>query len=464
MYEKAQTTDMAKNIIILMTDDHGQWALGSSGNEHIDSPNLDYLADTGTVMQNAFTPTPVCSPARACFLTGRTSSQHGVHDYLDGRQSDHFERDWLEGQTTLPELMQKGGYETGLIGKWHLGNDTKPARGFENWGALAGDYPIDATGPARYYVDGKLETITGSKASVITDGAVSFLRNRDSDRPFFLFIGHVSTHSPWDGHSERLVERYAKHDFAEVPQDEKYFFGDQNLESKELIDRTNPRAALAQYYASVASIDEGVGRLIDTLDAEGLRDETVIIYTSDHGLNCGHHGIWGKGNGTLPLNMVDESIRVPLILNGPSIKVGQKSDDFVDHLDLFSTVIDLAEIQHPRDIDYAGKSFRHILAGSGAQNWRQTQFCEYGDVQMVRDGRYKLVIWHDVDEYRLFDLENDPREEHDLAKMPEYKNCCQEMLDQIRDYYSRYSLPDKSGTRPEGPEATNMTSPWNCES
>jgi arylsulfatase A-like enzyme len=83
---------------------------------------------------------------------------------------------------------------------------------------------------------------------------------------------------------------------------------------------------------------------------------------------------------------------------------------------------------------------------------------------MVRDGRYKLVIWHDVDEYRLFDLENDPREEHNLAKMPEYKNRCQGMLDRIRDYYSRYSLPDKSGTRPEGPEATNMTSPWNCES
>ena len=191
-------------------------------------------------------------------------------------------------------------------------------------------------------------------------------------------------------------------DFAEVPQHETYPFGEQNLESRHLIDRANPRAALAQYYASVTSIDEGVGRLMDTLDAEGLSDETVIIYTSDHGLNCGHHGIWGKGNGTLPLNMVDESIRIPMILNGPGIKKGQVRGEFVDHLDVFSTIVDLAGLQHPSDIDYAGKSFRHILAGDSAENWRQMQFCEFGNVQMVRDSRYKLVIWQDTGQTPAF--------------------------------------------------------------
>jgi len=452
---------MPKNILVFLTDDHGQWALGSSSNDHIDTPNLDYLADTGTVMQNAFTPTPVCSPGRACFLTGRTASQHGIHDYLDG-QSDHFTRDWLEGQTTLSEQLQIAGYETGLVGKWHLGNDTTPARGFDSWGALAGDYPIDAAGPARYCVNGELQTIAGSKASVITDHAVNFLHNRSSDRPFFLFVGHVSTHSPWDGHAERLVSRYAKHDFAEVPQDEQYLFGVQNLESSELIDRSNTRTALAQYYASVTSIDEGVGRVMDTLDALGLRDDTLIIYTSDHGLNCGHHGIWGKGNGTLPLNMVEESIRVPLILNGPGISVGQKRIEFVDHLDLFSTILDLANIKPPLDIDYAGQSIKAILAGADSANWRQQQFCEYGDVQMVRDDRYKLVHWHGTDDHRLFDLHEDPREEHDLAQMQEHESRCLEMLKQLRDYYSRYSLPEKSGIRPGGPEPTNDSSPWCC--
>ena len=453
---------MPPNILLFLTDDHGQWALGSSGNDRIQAPNLDYLADTGTVMENAFTPTPVCSPARACLLTGRTASQHGIHDYLDNLPA-HFRRDWLDEKLTLPELLQNAGYRTGHVGKWHLGNDDKSARGFDSWGALAGDYPIDATGPARYCADGELKTIAGSKASIITDGAVRFLKNCDNDRPFFLLVGHVSTHSPWEGHPKRLVARYSMLDFAEVPQHETYPFGEQNLESRLLIDRANPRAGLAQYYASVTSIDEGVGRLMDTLDAEGLGEETVIIYTSDHGLNCGHHGIWGKGNGTLPLNMVDESIRIPMIVNGPGISKGQVRRDFVDHLDLFSTIVDLAGLRHPCDIDYAGKSFRHILAGDDAENWRQMQFCEYGNVQMVRDSRYKLVIWHDTGQLRLFDLHDDPREERDLAKMPEHANRCKDMLSRLQNYYDRFSLPDTSGVRPGGPETTNVTSPWSRE-
>lgn len=453
---------MPCNILLFLTDDHGQWALGSSGNDHVQTPNLDYLADTGTVMGNAFTPTPVCSPARACLLTGRTASQHGIHDYLDNRPA-HFQRDWLDEQLTLPELLHDAGYETGFVGKWHLGNDDTSARGFDSWGALAGDYPIDATGPARYCVNGELRTISGSKASIITDGAVRFLQNRDKDRPFFLLVCHVSTHSPWEGHPKRLVARYATHDFAEVPQHETFSFGEQNLESRDLIDRTNPCAALAQYYASVTSIDEGVGRLMDTLDAEGLGDQTAIIYTSDHGLNCGHHGIWGKGNGTLPLNMVDESIRIPMILNGPCIESGQLRSDFVDHLDLFSTIVDLAGLHHPTDVDYAGRSFRHILAGDCAENWRKMQFCEYGSVQMIRDSRYKFVVWHDTGNHRLFDLCSDPREEHDLAKMPEFANLCEVMRSRLREYYGRFSLPHMSGVRPGGPEITNITSPWNRE-
>jgi arylsulfatase A-like enzyme len=450
---------MAKNILIFVTDDHGQWALGSSGNRHIQTPNLDHLAKNGTVMCNAFTPTPVCSPARACILTGKTSSQHGIHDYLDGH-SKFFERDWLEGQDTLPEILQKCGYQTALVGKWHLGNDTKPARGFEVWGALAGDYPIDAAGPARYCVDGGLKTISGPKASVITDAAVNFLRTRDKDRSFFLFVGHVSTHSPWEGHPTRLVERYAAHDFAEVPQNETYAFGKQNLESKELIDRTNPKAALAQYYASVASIDEGVGRLIDELEATGLRDDTIIIYTSDHGLNCGHHGIWGKGNGTLPLNMVEETIRVPMIASGAGVQRDQQLTEFVDHLDLFQTVLDFADANEKGNATYPGRSFKDILSGTNGAAWRDQQFCEYGNVQMIRDQRFKLIKWNDSGICRLFDLENDPREECNLIAQLEHAERIHKMLAHLHDYYNRFSLPEKSGTRPEGPEPTNMSSPW----
>jgi choline-sulfatase len=450
---------MAPNILLFFTDDHGQWALGSSGNRDIETPNLDHIARTGTVMENAFTPTPVCSPARACFLTGKTASQHGIHDYLDN-DPQFFERGWLKDEITLPELLQAAGYRTGLVGKWHLGNDSRPQRGFDSWGALAGDYPIDPTGPARYCVDGRIETRTGSKAAVLTDAAIDFIWRGDLTQPFFLFVGHVSTHSPWQGHPERLVDRYRGRDFADVPQAEVFPFGTQNLESRDHIDRADPRAALAQYYAAVTAIDESVGRLLDMLDAQRQLEDTLIVYTSDHGLNCGHHGIWGKGNGTLPLNMVDESIRVPLLFSGPGVVRGGRRAEFVDHLDLFQTLLDVAGIATPTEVDYAGRSFTHLLRGRKMHNWRDAQFCEYGDVQMVRTADFKLVCHAKGESQHLFDLESDPREMFDIAANPNMVHLRDELRFRLNDYYRRFSVPEKAGMRPEGPEITNSTSPW----
>jgi arylsulfatase A-like enzyme len=446
------------NILLFVTDDHGQWALGSSGNAEIASPNLDHLAAHGTVMENAFTPTPVCSPARACLLTGRTASQHGLHDYLDG-QPEFFRRDWLADDVTLARHLQAAGYMTGLVGKWHLGNDDRPQPGFDRWGALAGDYPIDATGPARYCVDGRLETIAGSKASVITDQAIDFIRRRDREKPFFLLVGHVQTHSPWSGQPRRLVERYRDCAFSAVPRGETYPFGVQNLESRDLIDRSRSGEALANYYAAVTAIDEGVGRLLDTLEVEGVAGETLVVYTSDHGLNCGHHGIWGKGNGTLPLNMVEETIRVPLILSGPGI-ARQRRREFVDHLDLFRTLMDFAEIPVAEPDRFAGRSCLPLLAGAQGRPWRDIQFCEYGDVRMARTERHKLVRYGADDIVRLFDLDADPRETRDVAGEPRLQAVRNALEHRLSAHYATYSVPEKSGMRPGGPQPTNRTSPW----
>jgi choline-sulfatase len=445
-----------KNIVLFVTDDHGQWALGSSGNREIESPVLDQLATSGTVMANAFTPTPVCSPARACLMTGKTSSQHGVHDYIDN-QPEFFRRDWLKDETTLAEHLQASGYQTGLVGKWHIGNDDRPQRGFDHWGALAGDYPIDAAGPARYNVDGRLEIITGCKAEVITDQAIDFLRRRDPERPFFLTVGHVQTHSPWTGQAERLVARYRNCSFADVPTGEAYPFGVQNLESRDLIDRSNYREALAQYYAAVTSIDEGVGRVLDQLRVGGSLSDTLVVYTSDHGLNCGHHGIWGKGNGTLPLNMVEETIRIPLILSGPGI-VAQRRTEFVDHLDLFRTLLDFAGISLEGS-GFAGRSYLPLLDGREDSQWRDAQFCEYGDVQMIRTSRFKLVRYCSERRVRLFDLQADPREMHDLADASEFSRTKKELERRLDGHFTRYTVTGKAGYG-FGPPLTNMTSPW----
>jgi choline-sulfatase len=301
------------NILLFVTDDHAQWALGAYGNREIHAPTLDYLAKTGVRMANAFTPTPVCSPARACLLTGRLASQHGLHDYLASTDPEVDGVDWLGDEIMLGQLLQEAGYQTGYSGKWHLGRDEHPQPGYDSWFTLGRGYPILHQGPHAYGENGEHVTIAGRPTQVITDRAVDFLRGVGEERPFFLTVGYYATHSPWRDHPPRLVSQYADCTFDDIPADEMHPFGRQNLESTDPT-RDDPRAALAQYYAAVSEIDEGVGRIVDELAGSGLLDNTLIIYTADHGLNCGHHGIWGKGNGTLPLNMVEESIRVPLIL------------------------------------------------------------------------------------------------------------------------------------------------------
>ncbi len=375
------------NIILFLTDDHGQWALGCYGNQELRTPNLDYLAATGVQMNNAFTPTPVCSPARACLFTGRLASQHGVHDYLASNDPEIDDHIWLQDETTLAQILSDGGYETALCGKWHIGGDEQPQPGFDYWFTLGGDYPVDHGGSHRFCDNGRMRQIDGYKTRIITDQAIQFLRRRDTSRPFFLVIGYTATHSPWQDHPERLVERYRGCTFADLPDDIDYPFGRQNLEST-FATRENPREALAQYYAAVSQLDEGVGELLDEVEALDLRQESLFVYTSDHGLCCTHHGIWGKGNGTLPLNMVEESIRVPLIINQPGrLPQGLRREEFVDHLDLFQTLAACAAVDLPQSDPgrYPGRSFLPLLAGPApAEDWRREQYGEYGPLRMIR--------------------------------------------------------------------------------
>jgi len=452
-----------RNIVVIFNDDHGQWALPAYGNKDLQTPTMDYLANTGVVMENAFTPTPVCSPARACFMTGRLASQHGLHDYI-ANSNTFGTRRWLDDEITLPELLQHNGYEVALSGKWHLGNDTVPHPGFDHWFALSGDYPIGAKGTYRYSLNGEIKNFSGYKSQVITDQAIGFLRSRDMDRPFFLFLGHTATHSPWADHPERLVQHYRHKDLHGFQNTPAYPFGRQNLESAELMPRTEAREGLAQYYAAVASLDEALGRLMDELEALDLIGDTLIVYTSDHGLCCGHHGIWGKGNGTLPLNMVEESIRIPLILHAPgALFSGQRRIEFVDHLDLFQTLLAFTETAPPDELlaTYPGRSFLPLLTNSPLpEPWRQVQFGEYGQVRMVKTQRYKLIKRYPDGADELFDLREDPEEIVNLAADLEHQARAAQMSGLLEEHFDRYADPQKSGTRAGGPDHTNNTSPW----
>jgi choline-sulfatase len=455
------------NILLIMNEDHGQWALGCYGNREIRSPAIDYLARTGVLMENAFTPNPVCSPSRACLLTGRLPSQHGVHDYISTTLSPAHQYPWLKDEITLSELLARSGYQTGLIGKWHLGRDETPQAGFDTWFTHSFDYPIGHGGQHRYSDQGRIIQLSGYKTQIITDHAVNFLRQRDPQKPFFLFVSYTASHSPWDNHPERLVMEYRRGTFEDIPDDSAYPFGKQNLESA-FASRDRPREALAQYYASVSQVDEGVGRLMDEIEALGLRESTLIIFLSDHGLNCSHHGIWGKGNGTLPLNMVEESIRIPLIFNQPGrLFSRQKRVEPVDHCDTFQTLLEYAGVSPPV-MDkgyYPGRSYLPMLVNSSPlQDWRTVQFGEYGNLRMMRTQTHKLVRRYPQGPCELFDLKADPRETTNLFYEPVYQTLVNQMTAQINAYFAHYEDPAKSGLLAANLPIHNTTEAWRNES
>lgn len=447
------------NILLFLTDDHAHWAMGCAGNSELRTPTFDYLAQHGVPFANAFTPTPVCSPARACLLTGQLASQHGIHDYLASGDPEVNNINWLADETTLAQLFQAAGYQTGQFGKWHLGQDEHPAAGYDEWFTLGRDYPIPHEGPFRYGVNGRLQTLPGRLSHNITERAVDFLRECDATRPFFMTVGYYATHSPWEGQAERLVASYRNSTFADVPLDETYPFGVQNPESTNET-RHNPREALAQYYAAVTEIDTAVGRLIDELESSGQLQNTIIIYTSDHGLNTGHHGIWGKGNGTRPLNMVEESIRVPLVwYDGRSPQEQPLRPEFVDHLDTFQTILDVAGIDPP-DKNYVGRSFQRLLRNDSFPEWRAVQFGEYGNVRMIRTSRHKLVYRYPDGPHELFDLAADPREMNNVIDRGDLQPIVQAFVGRLEGFFTRYEDPAKSGLRVQDLPRHNTSEAW----
>ncbi|MGH7239762.1 MAG: sulfatase-like hydrolase/transferase [Candidatus Saccharimonadales bacterium] len=453
---------MPHNIVVIFTDDHAAWANGCCGNQEIRTPTIDYLARTGVLMENAFTPTPVCSPARASFFTGQLASQHGIHDYLNTWDPEINRKDWLGGRPTLAHILHKAGYTTALCGKWHLGRSFERQPGFDYW-YEAGDTRVEnetLLGPWPLAVP----SLASYDRHAITDRAVQFLRSRTREVPFFLFIGYIATHSPWTDHPERIVSGYRGCRFDDIPRDSTYFFGRLAAESL-MPTRHNPHEALAQYYASVTEIDEQVGRIVDEIDAQAIRQDTLIVYTSDHGLNMGHHGVWGKGNATKPYNMLEESIRVPLILNHPEKLVpSQRRSEMVNHCDLFETLLDYCFIDQPEALRGAtarpGRSYLPLLTGGACPEWRSTIFGEYGTVRMARTERYKLLIRYPEEECELFDLKDDPREVTSVASRPRYLPVLTSMKTELEVYFKTHQDPIHSGIRAAELPSFNEEEVW----
>jgi arylsulfatase A-like enzyme len=215
----------------------------------------------------------------------------------------------------------------------------------------------------------------------------------------------------------------------------------------------------------VSEIDEQVGRIVDYLAANSLTDSSLLVYLADHGLNCGHHGIWGKGNGTRPLNMLEESIRIPLLFHGLSqLFPGLVRGEFVDHCDIFQTLLDCAGVTLPEDMAiqqrYPGQSFLHLLQGDFLADWKTENYGEYGNLRMIRTCTHKLVRRYPTGPCELFDLSADPRETTNLFYLPEAQSLVQVLTEHLEAFFALHEDPDKSGLRVNELPRHNHVEAW----
>ncbi len=403
------------NVIVIMTDDQAQWALGCYGNKECPTPNMDRIAREGVRFNNAFTVTPVCSPSRATFFTGRYGTELGITDWLNKREEDVGLG--IPDVPTWPALLQQNGYVTSLIGKWHLGSKPQfhPTKhGFTQFAGFlgGGQFPMDPW----LEIDGKTQQIKGPISDLLTDAALKFIDDNKS-KPFAVCLFYREPHQPY--------RPMPAEDSASVEDLDPTIPNAPYLDKKQVKDWTR------SYYAAIHAADRGIGRLLAKLDDEKLADNTIVIFTSDHGYCIGQHTLHTKGNaawiaggveGPKRPNMFEESIRVPLLIRWPPIvKAGAVIDDVVANIDTLPTILGMLKIAPSEDLKQHGIDFSPLLRGETIPK-REALFGQYNlhnagfaCMRMIRTSDWKLVrhyLTNGLNE--LYDLKNDPHEEKNL--------------------------------------------------
>ncbi|GAB4517625.1 MAG: sulfatase-like hydrolase/transferase [Anaerolineae bacterium] len=445
------------NIVFFLTDDQGYWAMRCAGNQEIHTPNLDRLAANGIRFTNFFCASPVCSPARASILTGRIPSQHGVHDWIrkgnaEGIQERGWENDYaieyLRGQRAYTEYLAQAGYVCGISGKWHLGDSLRPQKGFSYWHIFpwgGGDYHN-----ALIIRDGRVERDPRYLTDVITESGLRFLEQQaEGDSPFYLSVHYTAPHSPWDRgqHPEDLVDLYKDCPFETCPVVPGGHPWQVNSAPRGRGARRHE--LLSGYFAAITGLDRGVGQILDRLDALGIRESTLVIFTSDNGMNMGHHGIWGKGNGTFPQNMYDTSVKVPMIISLPGrVARGQVDSHLLSHYDLFPTLLDYVGLDYSDAGPLPGRSFAPLLRGDPLDEREHVVvFDEYGPVRMIRTREWKYVHRYPYGPHELYDLVHDPGEERNLIDDEGYRERAKELKAEMERWFTRYADPAVDGSR-----------------
>lgn len=439
---------------MILADDMGEWAMGCSGNDDVCTPNIGSLAAEGTLFENFFCASPVCSPARASILTGTMPSVHGIHDWLScGNLPDQrFNGKILPAEqyvahlTAYTELLAEKGYVCALSGKWHLGDSLHKQKGFGRWFTIG-------QGGCRYFSpdiveNGKLETRNEFVTDLITENAIKNIRELSAGSdPFYLSVHYTAPHAPWDKCENKpyVWEKYKFKRFSSTP-------SCRALHPLMIVgggcaDNARQRKKLLRgYYSAITSMDEGIGKIIVSLKECGVYDDTLIIFTSDNGMSMGHNGMFGKGNSTYPQSMHDSAVKVPFIMTGNclGLRHGERIRGVCSHYDIMPTLIDLLDLDSEKVRQHLpGKSFAPLLRGltdpsdfgSGV-----VAVSEYGMSKMLRNERYKLVLRSEsFDEF--YDLKSDPEEKNNLAGDPETALTAEMMKAQLERFLSENTDP-----------------------
>ncbi|VGO13974.1 Arylsulfatase [Pontiella desulfatans] len=481
------------NIVFVFSDDHATQAVSAYGGRLAavaPTPNLDRIAANGMRFNRCMVGNSICGPSRATILTGK-------HSHMNGFMRN--EASTFDGsQQTFPKLLRSAGYQTAIIGKWHL--DSEPT-GFDHWEILPGQ---------GVYYKPEFQTATGTYeeqgyvTDVITDKAIQWLdQTRDPDKPFILMVQHKAPHREWSPSLKYLTEfddveipepdtlfdtlegrgkaakeqdqsldiamqlgkdlkiwehdvfnelekrikrrltpeQLAKWDAAYGPKNKKFM--EANLKGKDLI-RWKYQRYLKDYLRCIKSVDDSVGQIQHHLEKSGLLENTVFIYSSDQGFYLGEHGWFDKRF------MYDESFRTPLLISWPgTTRPGSVNSDLVSNLDFAETFLEIAGVNIPSDMQ--GLSLVPILKGRTPKDWRNSvyyHYYEYPGWHMVHrhegayDGRYKLLNFYDLGEWELYDLKTDPNEMTNVYQRPEYAEVAKQMHRELEKLREQYNVPE----------------------
>lgn len=438
------------NILFIFSDDHAEHAISAYGSKVNQTPNIDRLAKDGARFTNSFVTNSICTPSRATLLTGQYSHLNGVPVFnrFDGSR-DH-----------VAKRLQAGGYHTGIVGKWHLGSDPT---GFDRWIVLPGQ---GAYWNPTFLVPGHKVTLEGHCTDLTTDLGIEWLETRPHGKPFFLMLHQKAPHRAWEP-DERNKAKFKDEVIPEpdtlwddyytrpaaLPENQQTVARDltrrdlkleppadlkgpqlrqwlnvkpmevevthsdgakETLTGKELV-KWKYQRYMQDYLACVQGVDDSVGRILDYLDQNDLAKNTIVIYSADNGWYLGDLGLYDKRF------MYEPGLRVPLLARGPGIKAASTPAEFVANIDLAPTFLDLAGLPIPDSMQ--GRSLVPLLRGESPADWRTSVYYRYyhdpGHHNTaahlgVRTAKHKLIYYWKKDAYEMYDLANDPAEQHNL--------------------------------------------------